>query len=488
MGCTVNTRFRKKPNNDFISDIKAVKIDPSLFIQENKKKFQEVYRIAQNLGTGTFGDVKTCFHRETGHKRAVKLFKKELMHNETEKSMLLKEVSILKTLDHPNIIRTYEFFEDLKRFYLVLEYCSGGELFTEILKRQSFSEQDAARIFFQIVSAVCYLHGLGIVHGDLNPENILLEDRRESLSIKLADFGSALKNTEKNEKGLKIGKSYYLAPEVYDGICNEMSDMWSCGVILYILLCGHPPFDGENDEQIVSLVRRSRLTMDGRIWEKVSLEAKDLISHLICHSSNRLPAAQVLKHAWIHENLESKVTGFEIQGALDNLRTFHAPNKLKDAVITFITSQCSSFKETKELKEIFLELDKNGDGKLSRQELFDSFKFNMGEAEAELEVERIMNEVDSDNSGFIDYTEFLKANLDVKTLFSEQNLKAAFAVFDCDGSGKISAEEIRKIFYGGKESDEKVWKEIVENIDANGDGEIDLEEFKDLVYTKVRVN
>lgn len=485
MGCTVSTRYRKKQNDDYISDVNAVKIDPSLFVQENKKKFQEVYRIAQNLGSGTFGEVKICFHRETGHKRAVKLFKKDLMHSEIEKMTLIKEVSILKTLDHPNIIRTYEFFEDLKRFYLVLEYCSGGELFTEILKRQSFSEHDAARIFFQIVSAVCYLHGLGIVHGDLNPENILLEDRRDSLSIKLADFGSALRNSEKYEKGPKIGKSYYLAPEVYDGICNEKSDMWSCGIILYILLCGHPPFDGENDEQIISLVRRSRLLMEGRVWEKVSSEAKDLISKLICPSLFRISASSTLKHDWIIHNLETKASGSEIQDALKNLQKFHAPNKLKDAIITFITSQCSSFKETKELKEVFLQLDKNGDGKLSRQELFDSFKQQMGEAEAELEVERIMKEVDSDNSGFIDYTEFLKANLDVKSLLSEQNLKAAFGIFDFDGSGKISAEEIRKIFDDGKESDENVWKQIIMTIDANGDGEIDLEEFKNLVNAKV---
>ena len=484
MGCTISTRYRKKIDNNFISNINQVKVEPSLFILENQKRFQEVYRISQNLGNGTYGDVKTCYHKETGQKRAVKLLRKDLMRTEQEHIALVKEFNILKSLDHPNIIRTYELFEDSKRFYLVIEYCSGGDLFTEILKRHSFSEQDAAKICFQIFSAVFYLHNQGILHGDLNPENVLLEDKRDSLSVKLADFGSALKTTEKNEKGSSLGKSYYLAPEIYDGVCNETSTMWSAGVILYILLCGHPPFDGENDEEIISHVRRSRLSIEGKVWEKVSNEAKDLISQLICNRHDRISAHQALSHSWIKNNLEIKASCSDVKLALENLKNFHASSKLKDAIITFITAQCTSFKETRELKEIFLMIDKDGDGKLSKSELMESLRLSLGNEEAEIEVERIMNQVDSDNSGFIDYTEFLKANLDMRQLFSEENLKVAFEIFDRDGSGKISADEIKKMFQGDKESDENVWVSVIKGIDANGDGEIDLQEFKSLVSLK----
>jgi calcium-dependent protein kinase len=484
MGCTISTKYRKKPNDNYISDINQVKLEPSLFILENKKRFQEVYRIAQNLGNGTYGDIKTCFHKETGQKRAVKLFRKDLLQGDDTKENLTNEFKILKGLDHPNIIRTYELFEDTKRFYLVIEYCSGGDLFTEILKRHSFSEQDAAKIFFQIVSAVHYLHNQGILHGDLTPENILLEDRRDSLSVKLADFGSALKISEKLEKSSVMGKAYYLAPEAYDGISAETSTIWSCGVILYILLCGHPPFDGENDEEIITHVRRGRFSMEGRVWEKVSAEAKELIHKMLCPRNERISAAVVLQHPWLKNHLEINVSRSEVKLVLDNLKNFHASNKLKDAIITFITVQCASFKETKELKEVFLKIDKDGDGKLSRRELFESLRVSLSDDEAEMEVERIMNQVDSDNSGFIDYTEFLRANLDMKQFLSEENLKSAFQIFDRDGSGKISADEIKKMFQGNKESDENVWLSIIKGIDANGDGEIDLQEFKSLVSLK----
>lgn len=485
MGCTISTKYRKKNEENFISSVNEIKIDPGLFVNENKKKFQDVYRVAQSLGTGTYGEVKTCFQRETGQKRAVKILKKDLMRSEVEKSFLLKEISILKSLDHPNIIRTFEFFEDLKRMYLVMEYCSGGELFTEILKRQSFSEGDAAKIFFQILSAVSYLHSNGVIHGDLSPENILLEEKRGSLSIKLVDFGSAILASEKNTKLPKNGKAYYLAPEIYDGIYHDKSDMWSCGIILYILLCGHPPFDGENDEQIISLVKRSRVQMEGRIWEKVSSSAKELIEKLICGPSSRLTAQNALKHVWFDSKLQSAIEKHHIIEAMQNLKEFHAPNKLKDAIITFVTSQYTSLKETKELREVFLSLDKDGDGRISKGELLEAFKNTIGEME-EIEVQRIMGEVDSDNSGFIDYTEFLKANIDTKKLLSDQNLKLAFSLFDTDGSGKISADEIKKVFQCDQPSDENVWKEIIKSLDVNGDGEIDLEEFKALV--KLNIN
>ncbi|OMJ70581.1 hypothetical protein SteCoe_31417 [Stentor coeruleus] len=480
MGCTITTKYRKKSEEIFISNINEIKIDPGLFVNENKKKFQDVYRAAQSLSTGIYGEVKTCFHRETGQKRAVKILKKDLMRSELEKTFLLKEISILKSLDHPNIIRTYEFFEDLKHMYLIMEYCSGGELFTEILKRQNFCEGDAAKIFFQILSAVSYLHSNGVIHGDLSPKNILLEEKKGSLSIKVIDFGSAMLSSEKNKKLPKNGKAYYLAPEVYDGIYNDKSDMWSCGIILYILLCGHPPFDGENDEQIISLVKRSRVQMEGRIWEKISSSAKDFIEKLICGPSSRLTAQNALKHMWFDTKIKSAIEKYHIIEAMQNLREFHAPNILKDAIITFVTSQYASLKETKELREVFLSLDKDGDGKISKEELLEAFKNTIGEIE-EIEIERIMGEIDSDNNGFIDYTEFLKANIDTKKLLSDQNLKLAFSIFDTDGSGKISAEEIKKVFLCDQSSDENIWKEIIKSLDVNGDGEIDLEEFKALV-------
>lgn len=485
MGCTATTSFKKKPETIKIRNVDEIKVDPSIFVMENKKNFQDVYRVTQSLASGTFGEVKICFHRESGQKRAVKLFRRELMNSTDDSNQLLKEISILRNLDHPNIIRTFEFFEDSKRLYLVMEYCGGGELFTEILKRQSFSEEDSAKIFFQILSAVSYLHSKGIVHGDLSPENILLEEKHGSLNVKIADFGSAVLNKEKRFANADVGKAYYTAPEVYEGVMTENSDMWSLGVILYILLCGHPPFDGENDEQIISLVKRAKVSKKGKIWSQVSPSAKDLIDKLICSSSNRLTSIQAISHEWV--NSHHHVSGLRgtFTDVISNLKAFHAPHKLKDAIMTYLTSQFSSVQETKELREVFFSLDKNGDGHISKEELIQHFSPTMGIIPAEEEAEKILKQVDTDSNGFIDYTEFLKVNLDSKVLLSDEHLKIAFALFDYDGDGKISPAELKKLLEGNRESDENLWTNIVKSLDANGDGEIDLQEFKAIVRSNI---
>lgn len=170
---------------------------------------------------------------------------------------------------------------------------------------------------------------------------------------------------------------------------------------------------------------------------------------------------------------------------MKNLTQFQTSNKLRDAVHTFVTSQCISFQDTRLLREVFRSMDKNGDGKLSREELLDQYSMSIGVADAEIEVNRIMAEVDSDHNGYIDYTEFLKATLDMRKLLSSDNLKAAFRMFDRDGSGSISANELKRILEGGVSSDDKVWSDIIVQVDQNGDGEIDLQEFQDIILSKI---
>jgi len=155
------------------------------------------------------------------------------------------EIDILKNLDHPNILRLYEVFEDKKFIYLVTEFCEAGELFDEIVKRQRFDERDAAIIIKQLLSAIAYCHSKSVCHRDLKPENILI-DNKETLSIKLIDFGTSQKFDTEEKMELILGTAYYIAPEVLKGEYDEKCDVWSCGVILYILLSGSPPFNGKN--------------------------------------------------------------------------------------------------------------------------------------------------------------------------------------------------------------------------------------------------
>lgn len=484
MGCSSSSKI-KAPTIKVL-DAEGLKIQPGNFVVQNPRAFQEEYKIGKSLGSGAFGEVRRVIHRATNEGRAVKIFRKDLAVTSSSQQKLMEEINILRSLDHPNIIRVYEFFEDAKRFYIVMEQCNGGELFEEILKRQNFGEPQAAIILHQLFSAVAYLHDSGIIHRDLKPENILLEEKGDIMNIKLIDFGTAVRvDKNKTIKGA-IGTAYYIAPEVLSGTYNYKCDLWSCGVIIYILLAGYPPFDGQNDEEILEKVKKSSYSFKNQVWNNVSKEAKDLISCLLSPTSTRISAHEALSHSWLKMHTQAPTVSNEtIKSTLTNLRVFQKSSKLRDAVSTFITTQCVSLADTKELRKVFQAMDTNGDGKLSKEELFNYYSRDMGQEQAEEEVKRIMNEVDSDNSGFVDYTEFIKATLDSKTIASAGFLKRAFDVFDKDGSGTISASELKKLLAGGMICDDHVWNEIIKNVDSNGDGEIDFKEFERIILSKI---
>ena len=488
MGCSIKPtghHILLSDNIRRIASVKQIIVQPGLFVCENISKFQEIYRISTVLGSGTYGEVRLCFHRESNERRAVKIFKKQLYQSEIKKASLISEITTLKSLDHPNIIRVYEFFEDERRLYIVMEYCSGGELFGEIVKRKSFNEINAAQIMYQIFSALAYMHGKNIVHRDLKPENILLEDQHDVLNIKVIDFGTAVHVGEgKTIRGM-VGTPYYLAPEVIAADYDCLADTWSAGVILYILLSGQPPFPGTSDAEIMAKIGMGVFNYSQEVWGKISLDAVDLINALLCPKNARISAAQALNHKWVdHKAFRPMCNEDILNGVLHKLSVFHSTNKLRDAVHTFITTQCVSMKETRILREVFKTIDKNGDGKLSIEELIEQYSHTMAIEEATKEAERIMKEVDTDNNGFIDYSEFLKANLDIRKVMSNENLKSAFRMFDKDNSGTISAQELKQVLQGDMDSEDNVWQEIIQLVDQNGDGEIDLHEFQDIVLSK----
>lgn len=485
MGCGSSNNKARAPTVR-VQNVEGLKIQVGNFVVQNPKSFQEEYKIGKSLGSGAFGEVRKVVHRATNENRAVKIFRKDLAVSDSSQKKLMEEINILRSLDHPNIIRVYEFFEDNKRFYIVMEQCNGGELFEEILKRQNFGESQAAIILQQLFSAVAYLHDNGIIHRDLKPENILLEESRDIMNIKLIDFGTAVRvEHSKTIKGA-IGTAYYIAPEVLSGTYNHKCDLWSLGVIIFILLAGYPPFDGQNDEEILEKVKKSNYSFKNQVWNGISPEAKDLIKGLLAPSMARLTAHQALAHPWIKKNLQQQaVSNDVVKAALGGLSSFQQSSKLRDAVNTFITTQCVSIADTKELRKVFKAMDTNGDGKLSREELLDYYSKEMGPEQAAEEVNRIMTQVDTDNSGFVDYSEFIKATLDFKTLSSAGFLRRAFEVFDKDGSGTISASELKRLLAGGNVCEDRIWNEIIKNVDSNGDGEIDFREFEKIILSKI---
>lgn len=464
-------------------------INFSSFINEKAGSYNVDYKLGGVLGTGAFAQVRKVTNRKTKVVRAMKLVEKKKLTNEEEKEKFMAEIQILKQLDHPNILKIFEFYQDKKNYYLIIELCTGGELFDKIIEQGSFSEKEASYVMKQLLGAVYYAHSRNIAHRDLKPENILLDITSDGgYNIKVIDWGTA-KNFDPNKKMTeKFGTAYYIAPEVLKQKYDEKCDIWSCGVILYMLLSGCPPFGGRTDEEVLKNVAKGKYSLEGEEWEGISEEAKDLIRKMLTYDpSKRISAKDALEHKWFSQALQQTTVNKELmQHNLRNLKTFRAEQKLQQAAFTFIASQLTSKEEKQQLMETFKQLDKNGDGILSREEILEGYKQHMDEEEAEAEVNRIMQMVDLDKSGAIDYTEFIAATLDRKKMINKERLEQAFNMFDKDGNGTISADELKEILGGQLSSmDNAVWEEIVKEVDTNGDGVISLEEFTEMMMRYV---
>jgi calcium-dependent protein kinase len=386
------------------------------------------------------------------------------------------EINIMTKIDHPHVIHLYEIFEDNRYLYLVMEECSGGELFDRIIERinaqKMFTEKEAAFMFKQLMSAICYCHGAGICHRDLKPENLLFLGKENDSPLKVIDFGlSRIFGKDDHRMSTKVGTAYYVSPEVLAGNYDEKCDIWSAGVILYILLCGDPPFNGANDHEIYRRIASKKYSFPSPQWDNVSNDAKDLISHMLSDPDKRYTAEQVLKHTWV-ENLAPNSPEIVLNLNVDSMKNYTNSNKLKKAVLTFIASRLKE-DDIKELKDIFMVLDKNKDGTLTLDEIKEGIEKLK---KSSINVEEIFKSIDTDSSGVINYTEFLAATIDKKVYMKEERLYEAFRAFDKDGSGKISRDEIKKVMKADN-VDISTFDNMIESFDTNGDGEIDYNEF-----------
>lgn len=263
------------------------------------------FQICEEIGRGRFGTVYRCFSPVTGDSFAVKSINKNLLVDSIDRECLDKESKILQLLNnHPNILHLYKVYEDSNFLHIVTEYCPNNDLY-ERVSSGSLPEHEAARVLTQLISAVSYCHKMGIVHRDIKPDNILFdsEDR-----LKLADFGSAELWCEGGVMSGVVGTPYYVAPEVLMGKeYNEKVDVWSVGVVLYIMLAGVPPFYGETAKETFEAVLRGNLRFPTRIFRSVSAEAKDLLRKMICKDvSKRYSAEQVLRHPWVINGGETR--------------------------------------------------------------------------------------------------------------------------------------------------------------------------------------
>lgn len=269
--------------------------------------FKDRYVLGEHLGLGQFGIIRACSDKLTGEVLACKSISKERLVTVDDLRSVKLEIEIMTKLSgHPNVVELKAVYEEEDYVHLVMELCAGGELFHRLEKQTKFSESEARILFRHLLQVVMYCHDNGIVHRDLKPENILLATKSSSSPIKLADFGLATYIRPGQYLYGTVGSPFYIAPEVLAGGYNQAADVWSAGVILYILLSGVPPFWGKTKSKIFDAVRTADLRFSSDLWDHISESAKDLISGMLCvDPSKRLTAKQVLAHSWLRDSLHA---------------------------------------------------------------------------------------------------------------------------------------------------------------------------------------
>lgn len=298
-------------------------------------RFDELYRLKGVLGVGAFSTVREGFHRSNSEQSfAIKCINRGKLSKEDE-TALLDEVGILMKLRHIHIIRLYDFFTEPSMYYLVMERMCGGELFDRIVAKAYYNEKEARDTCKIVLEAVSYCHDERIAHRDLKPENLLLLSEDDDSTVKIADFGFAKKVDEPNSLTTQCGTPGYVAPEILEGTpYDERADMWSVGVILYILLGGYPPFIEPTQRDLFRKIRRGDYEFHEEYWGTVSSDAKDLISSLLMVDvEKRFTAKDALKNQWITGD-DAKLANRDLGANLDKLRNFNGKRKFRAAVST----------------------------------------------------------------------------------------------------------------------------------------------------------
>lgn len=452
-------------------------------IVDNQGKIQQFYDIdKKKIGEGSYGSVCKARNKATKAMRAVKTINKAALKSP---EAFKKEIQIMKILDHPNICKLYESFQDHRYIYLVLELCTGGELFDRIIEYGHLTEKQAALLMQNMFRAIYYMHQCHYTHRDLKPENFIFTTKEaiEKSVLKLIDFGLAREFQPEQVLTTKAGTPYYVAPQVLAGKYDHMADMWSLGVIMYVMLCGYPPFYGESDQEVLDEVRQGKVKFQAADWKNVSEDAKALIKNLLqMNPKERYTAEQALNDVWIKEKAP-KAKDVNLQdGFVDKLRGFLSQNKLKKAALQVIASSLDD-KQIQALRETFQALDENGDGLLTAAELKAGLEKGGLKDNIPGDLQEIMKSIDADGSGVIDYTEFLAATLDRKHFIEEDACWQAFRVFDRDGNGTISQKELAEVLASDDVAGKfhKDLADLMKMADTNGDGEIDFQEFMQMM-------
>ena len=514
-----------KKSFNFPSDVINMKVKAKPILEHNTNPWS-VYKELEQIGSGTYGIVKkVCLKNNPEIIRALKIIPKDRLIQGLDDVKLSEEILILKNLDHPNIMKIFEFYVDEKNFYMVSEYCDQGDLYGKIRKLFYMNEIVVKFLMEQIFNAVAYLHSKHVFHGDIKLENIMLYSTtkyttqrftiinkrlsddidlqkeinnsynnkirsqkslqliKEMLNyeIKLIDFGCSkiLKKKGERKSGI-IGTSMYCSPEVVNNLYDEKCDEWSCGVLMYVLLCGEPPFKGDTEEEIFKKIKINDYNFEPKPFKYVSKNCIDLITKLLePNIHRRIKAIDALKHPFFTENfnLDKALTQNKDLSLIRKMSEIKMPfSKFHEAVTSYMCSNYISKDEEKKLRAVFRYIDDDRKNYLTKAKIEQKLKEN-GHLLTSEKIQSILDAFDLDTNGIIEYQEYLTGLCDKKLLFQDINLKRFFDVVDTDKKGYLTSKDITNFAFQNKKINEEATKEYLKQFGMKIDDKLFFDDF-----------
>jgi len=466
----------------------AALIPPTLAIDHcvhtNSKERIDIqlhYQFKRVLGHGQYGTVREA--TLIGHDLfvAIKSVSKEKVKGNL--TILKRELDVMRAVDHPNLIKYYEAYEDERYIHIVMELCTGGDLLDRMVAWGSVDERQVCVVMRKLLRAVLHLHEINITHRDLKPDNFLFASKDPESEIKIIDFGMSIHSYPLMEMTSFVGTPYYLAPEVITGGYGPQCDVWSLGVVMFVLLSGEQPFEGNSVQEIMRKIVIGNYQFAEDLWDSVSVQAKDLVVRMLTLSPyKRTSLKEALNHFWFFEEVTAPKLPVSV---LLSIKRFKAPKKLQKEVMRIMIKFLSA-EDIEDLKHSFLQIDRESTGFVTIVDLEAAMTdtgldLPLGEVKSTLYAE-IMKSFDSDIPGKIKYSDFLMAALDKKKLMDAELMFLTFQHFDKDGDGYINAHDLKRSLetVGDASSLEDI-EAMISEWDLDNNRHIDFQEFRRLI-------
>jgi calcium-dependent protein kinase len=459
-----------------------------LNLKISSQRIDKVYNIRNSseyiLGKGNFGIVVKAEEKLTGQMRAVKIINKQKLELiDADLNLLSNEFKILQEMDHPNIIRLYEVYEDPKYFYFVMEFLLGRSLIDRFISEEhKLTEINNREIFYQLIKGLQYLHKNGVAHRDIKPENMIFVNNTNN-QIKIIDFGVSKYFFSMKEPSKEItlrtqtGSLYYMAPEIMHGAYDYKCDVWSAGVILYALFAGEPPFYDTDPNIVIKKIQNIELSFSEEVWKNVSPEVIRLIKNILTKSEKRMTTDEILEDPWLKVSLDVKKCVIDPY----QLKRFFFGKAFCRYILEIIAA-CSSETDNQSLGEFFVDIDEDGDGLITREDLIDGLQKKLELFDSQL-PELIMKNYATNQK--INYNNFLCALNSIKDYTNvDKRIEKAFRIIDRKDKGKITGQDLKRALKAVKAPEYKedsYWELLIKEIDTEGKGYLNLKDIQEIM-------